>query len=123
MLPDGRASPRAETGSLVPSQFHGITNAAHPAILTLARSRCRPATPDRTSSCWSRWGSAIPAMKVMVETVPPLAGAALVFLLGGLVLCVARPRAARRPRASSFGTWPSPARCSWWAGKGLRRWR
>lgn len=34
------------------------------------------------------WGSAIPAMKLMVETVPPLAGAALVFLLGGLVLVV-----------------------------------
>lgn len=87
------------------------------------------ATPtcDRTVflllALYACWGSAIPAMKVMVETVPPLAGAALVFLLGGLVLCVARPRAARRPRASSFGTWPSPARCSWWAGKGLRRWR
>jgi drug/metabolite transporter (DMT)-like permease len=35
------------------------------------------------------WGSAIPAMKLMVETVPPLAGAALVFLLGGLVLAAA----------------------------------
>jgi drug/metabolite transporter (DMT)-like permease len=34
-------------------------------------------------------GSAIPAMKLMVETVPPLAGAALVFLLGGLVLGLA----------------------------------
>jgi drug/metabolite transporter (DMT)-like permease len=32
------------------------------------------------------WGSAIPAMKLMVETVPPLGGAALVFLVAGLVL-------------------------------------
>jgi drug/metabolite transporter (DMT)-like permease len=35
------------------------------------------------------WGSAIPAMKLMVDTVPPLGGAALVFLAGGLVLAVA----------------------------------
>lgn len=39
------------------------------------------------------WGSAIPAMKLMVETVPPLGGAALIFLLGGVVLAgVARGR-------------------------------
>jgi len=35
------------------------------------------------------WGSAIPAMKLMVETVPPLGGAALVFSVAGLVLAVA----------------------------------
>lgn len=35
------------------------------------------------------WGSAIPAMKLMVDTVPPLGGAALVFLVAGLVLAVA----------------------------------
>ena len=50
-------------------------------------------TADRTVpllvALYVCWGSAIPAMKVMVETVPPLAGAALVFLLGGLVLLVA----------------------------------
>ena len=41
------------------------------------------------------WGSAIPAMKLMVETVPPLGGAALVFLVAGLALGVAsRGRAA-----------------------------
>ena len=56
-------------------------------------------TPDRTVlllvALYVCWGSAIPAMKVMVETVPPLAGAALVFLAGGLVLVVAaRGRAA-----------------------------
>lgn len=39
------------------------------------------------------WGSAIPAMKLMVETVPPVGGAALVFLLAGVVLAgVARGR-------------------------------
>jgi len=45
------------------------------------------------------WGSAIPAMKLMVETVPPIGGAALVFLLSGIVLAgVARgrPRPTRR---------------------------
>lgn len=44
------------------------------------------------------WGSAIPAMKLMVDTVPPLGGAALVFLVAGLVLAVAargRPAPAR----------------------------
>jgi drug/metabolite transporter (DMT)-like permease len=35
------------------------------------------------------WGSAIPAMKLMVDTVPPLGGAALVFLVAGLVQAVA----------------------------------
>ncbi|MEV7554092.1 EamA family transporter [Amycolatopsis sp. NPDC089917] len=41
------------------------------------------------------WGSAIPAMKLMVDTIPPVGGAALVFLLAGIVLAgVAR----RRPR-------------------------
>ena len=39
------------------------------------------------------WGSAIPAMKLMVDTVPPVGGAALVFLLAGIVLtCAARGR-------------------------------
>jgi drug/metabolite transporter (DMT)-like permease len=50
-------------------------------------------TPDRTVllllALYACWGSAIPAMKVMVDTVPPLGGAALVFLLAGLVLAVA----------------------------------
>jgi hypothetical protein len=51
------------------------------------------ADPDRTvlllRALYSRWGSAIPAMKLMVDTVPPLGGAVLVFLLPGLVLAVA----------------------------------
>jgi drug/metabolite transporter (DMT)-like permease len=59
------------------------------------KARAGPAasTPDRTVpllvALYVCWGSAIPAMKLMVETVPPLAGAALVFLLGGLVLVMA----------------------------------
>lgn len=32
------------------------------------------------------WGSAIPAMKLMVDTVPPIGGAALVFTLAGAIL-------------------------------------
>src|SRR5918994_2077708 len=32
------------------------------------------------------WGASVPAMKVMVETIPPLGGAAAVFLAGGVVL-------------------------------------
>jgi drug/metabolite transporter (DMT)-like permease len=50
-------------------------------------------TPDRTLlllfALYVCWGSAIPAMKLMVDTVPPLGGAALVFLLAGLALAVA----------------------------------
>jgi drug/metabolite transporter (DMT)-like permease len=54
--------------------------------------------PDRTKlllfGLYACWGSAIPAMKLMVGTVPPLGGAALVFLVAGLVLGV---RARGRP--------------------------
>lgn len=32
------------------------------------------------------WGSSVPAMKMMVETLPPLAGAGAVFTLGGMIL-------------------------------------
>lgn len=50
-------------------------------------------TPDRTLlsllGLYACWGSAIPAMKLMVDTVPPLGGAALVFLVAGLMVAVA----------------------------------
>jgi drug/metabolite transporter (DMT)-like permease len=50
-------------------------------------------TPDGTLlmllALYACWGSAIPAMKLMVDTVPPLGGAALVFLVAGFVLAVA----------------------------------
>ena len=62
-----------------------------------------PATlPDRTVllllALYACWGSAIPAMKLMVDSVPPLGGAALIFLLAGGVLATAareRPRPTR----------------------------
>src|ERR1700743_419771 len=48
--------------------------------------------PDRTKllllALYACWGSAIPAMKLMVDTVPPLGGAALIFVAAGLVLAV-----------------------------------
>ncbi|TDD40686.1 EamA family transporter [Saccharopolyspora elongata] len=60
------------------------------------------APPDRTVfllfALYACWGSAIPAMKLMVDSVPPLGGAALIFLLGGVVLAVVargRPRPTR----------------------------
>ena len=57
----------------------------------VARTAVSP--PDRTVlllfALYACWGSAIPAMKLMVDTVPPLGGAALVFLVAGLVLAVA----------------------------------
>ena len=39
------------------------------------------------------WGTAIPAMKIMVETVPPLLGAAMIFLSAGIIfLALSRKR-------------------------------
>jgi hypothetical protein len=49
----------------------------------LVAARTAASTPDRTVlllfALYACWGSAIPAMKLMVDTVPPLGGAALVF--------------------------------------------
>ena len=56
-----------------------------------ARTAVSP--PERTLlllfALYACWGSAIPAMKLMVDTVPPVGGAALVFLVAGLALAVA----------------------------------
>ena len=67
-----------------------------------APRRTAVAPPDRTVllllALYACWGSAIPAMKLMVDTVPPVGGAALVFLLAGVVLAGAargRPRPTR----------------------------
>jgi len=66
------------------------------------------------------WGSAIPAMKLMVDTVPPVGGAALIFLLAGSCSLVPRVGVSG-PRACNCGTWRSPACYCWWAGKGSPR--
>ena len=58
-------------------------------------ARTRPAQADRVSrrpdgtllallALYGCWGAATPAMKLMVRTVPPLAGAGVVFVLGAL---------------------------------------
>ncbi|MBO0770915.1 MAG: EamA family transporter [Actinobacteria bacterium] len=67
-----------------------------------AGGRTAVGPPDRTVllllALYACWGSAIPAMKLMVATVPPVGGAALVFLLAGVVLAGAargRPRPTR----------------------------
>jgi drug/metabolite transporter (DMT)-like permease len=56
--------------------------------------------PARLLALYLCWGASVPAMKVMVETLPPLAGAAGIFLAGGALLCaVARgTRGATRPQ-------------------------
>lgn len=60
-------------------------------------------SPDRDVlllvALYACWGSAIPAMKLMVESVPPLGGAALVFLLAGVVLAGAARGRSRPTRA------------------------
>jgi drug/metabolite transporter (DMT)-like permease len=55
---------------------------------------------------WVAWGGTYPAIRVMVETVPPLLGTAVRFLLAGAVLAavlgaLGRLRAARREVAGA----------------------
>ena len=65
--------------------------------------------PDRTLllllALYACWGSAIPAMKLMVDTVPPLGGAALLFLVAGVVLAAAGV-GGRRPARAAAGRGP-----------------
>ena len=72
------------------SRFRGRAGRAAGRRVT---ARTSASTPDGTVllllALYACWGSAIPAMKLMVDTVPPLGGAALVFLVAGLVLAVA----------------------------------
>ena len=56
-------------------------------------------TQARLLALYVCWGTSVPALKVMVETIPPLAGAAAVFLAGGALLALLsrdRPRPRRR---------------------------
>ena len=80
-MPDVAPPSQGDDGLVSTTSFSGRT--------------ARRSTPDRTVllllGLYACWGSAIPAMKLMVDTVPPLGGAALVFLVAGLVLAVAAP--------------------------------
>jgi drug/metabolite transporter (DMT)-like permease len=58
-----------------------------------------PGTLVRLLALYLCWGTSIPALKIMVETVPPLGGAAAVFLLGGCALGLAAARRQRPTRA------------------------
>src|SRR5215472_17051935 len=78
------------------------TYAGHGVEIEEDVTRLRRRHPDRTVLLlvvlYACWGSAIPAMKLMVATVPPIGGAALIFLLAGVVLAGAargRPRPTR----------------------------
>ena len=94
--------------------------------LRAARQRTAVSPPDRTLllllALYACWGSAIPAMKLMVDTVPPLGGAALVFLVAGLVLAVAA-RGRPAPARVQLRRLAVEACCCWWVGKGSRWWR
>lgn len=70
-------------------------------------------TTPRATAGWRRslpllfalyacWGTAIPAMKLMVAAIPPMSGAALIFLLGGTILAMAA-RDRPRPNARQLG--------------------
>jgi drug/metabolite transporter (DMT)-like permease len=72
------------------SRFRGGAGRAVPRRVTAPRAAStRDGTVLLLLALYACWGSAIPAMKLMVDTVPPLGGAALVFLVAGLVLAVA----------------------------------
>jgi drug/metabolite transporter (DMT)-like permease len=77
-------------------------------IETSVSGRAAGAPPDRTVllllALYGCWGSAIPAMKLMVASVPPLGGAALIFLVAGVVLAVAARGRPRPPRVRQL--WP-----------------
>ena len=79
-------------------------------VIRLCRRR-----PDRTVlllvALYACRGLAIPAMKLMVDTVPPVGGAALVFLLAGVVLAGAargRPLLRRSPHHRRQRRAPAP---------------
>lgn len=70
------------------------------------------ACPDRTVmrllALYGCWGTAIPAMKLMVDSVPPVGGAALIFLVAGGVLAVgarghARPTSVQTRNLAAAG--------------------
>jgi drug/metabolite transporter (DMT)-like permease len=94
------------TQRIDPVEITGATSRLRGSAGRVARQRLAAATTapphDRTLlllvALYACWGSAIPAMKLMVDTVPPVGGAALVFLVAGLVLAVA---ARGRPRPTS----------------------
>jgi drug/metabolite transporter (DMT)-like permease len=64
---------------------------------TALRRACKPPGGVLVGllALYACWGSSIPAMKLMVGGMPPLAGAGGVFLVGGLVLSVAGRHSAR----------------------------
>jgi drug/metabolite transporter (DMT)-like permease len=59
----------------------------------------KPGTLARLLALYVCWGTSVPALKVMVETVPPLGGAAAVFLAGGGLLALLARRRERPERA------------------------
>ena len=78
--------------------------------------------PDRTVlllvALYACWGSAIPAMKLMVATVPLVGGVALIFLLAGVVLVGAargRPRPTRVHLVTALNL--DVGRWMWWPSK------
>lgn len=69
---------------------------------SVAVDPCGPVPRERTVllllALYACWGSAIPAMKVMVMTIPPLGGAAPIFLVAGTLLAL----------AARARQWPNP---------------
>jgi drug/metabolite transporter (DMT)-like permease len=64
-----------------------------------ATTPAQPAAPARVAAAmaglWLCWGSSLPAMRVMVATLPPLLASGAVFVAAGAVLAVTGPGALR----------------------------
>lgn len=100
--------------SVAPTTFAGVRNpsTAQQAGDEVAAPAPRDRTVLRLLALYVCWGSAIPAMKLMVDSVPPVGGAALVFLLAGVVLAVPG-RGRPRPTRTHYDNWRSQGCCCW----------
>lgn len=87
----GAARPASSTGSFVPAPAPGGAGGALAPRTTFGR-RSRGGLLGHwklalaLATVWIIWGSTFLGIRVMVETIPPLLGSGLRFLLGGLVL-------------------------------------
>lgn len=67
-------------------------------VLTDGNSTTSPRVLVGLVVLWLCWGSSFPAIRIMVDTLPPLLGTGSIFLTAGLGLAIAFPSTIRRAR-------------------------